>query len=138
MAAMLQERAAGPGRRHGFTLIESLLSLVLLTLAAAIVGSIYFSGLQTLQVQSESILASSALRSKMEYLLSLQFDQLETGSQDITLGGKTQTLAWTVAFLDMDGDGELDETAKQITLTLSGKTLVTLVVDTAGMVSKVS
>jgi type II secretory pathway pseudopilin PulG len=138
MAAMLKQPGVTLRGRGGFTFVESLLSLVLITLAASVVGSIYYTGLQTHRVQAESVLLHSALRSRMEQLISLNFDQLQSGSQSLSIHGVNRTVTWTVAYVDMNGDGELDETAKELTVTLAGKTVVTLVVDSAGQVSKVS
>ncbi|MBI2432721.1 MAG: hypothetical protein HYV26_07620 [Candidatus Hydrogenedentes bacterium] len=123
-------------QRSGFTFVEALLSLVILTLIATVVTSVYYTGLKTYEVQENIFQVDSQLRSKMEYLLSLNFDQIVSGSQAVTIGGVSQTLTWTVANHDMDGDAAADATAKQIDISLAGHTITTLVADTTDKVFK--
>ena len=120
----------------GFTLVEALLSIVILALASSTVAALYFTGLQTLDVQAEQFLIDSELRSRMEWLLSKKFDRLVDGTQSVTVGGQAYTLQWQVVNVDLDGDSVPESSAKQVTVSLAGKGLTTLVVSHEGMVGK--
>ena len=103
---------------------------------AAIVSGLYASGLQALDVREERGLLDSHLRSRMERLISLKFGQLASGSDTVTVSGQDYTVSWTVATVDLDGDSTPETTAKQIDISLAGKTLTTIVVDHEGKVGK--
>lgn len=132
----LGHKASLPDRQHGFTLLESVLSLVIVALLASIVGTVYVSGLQIYNVESDTLQVSSALRSRMEQLLSTEFSQLASGSQVLTINGTSYTATWTVSTVDMTGDGIAESTAKSVSLTLGGSTLVTLVANSTDKVFK--
>ena len=121
----------------GFTLVEALLSIVIVGFMAAVMSGLYISGLQTLDAGNERMLIDSALRSRMELLLSEKFDQLASGSETVTVNGQNYTLVWEVANMDLDGDAAPEATAKAIKMALEGQTLVTLVVDREGKVGKI-
>jgi hypothetical protein len=114
-----------------------LLSVVILSLCAAAISDVYTSGLDVLDAGVEGGQLDSALRSQMERLLALKFDSLADGSAPVTVGGETYTMTWTVVNVDLDGDMVPEPTAKLITLTVSGKTLVTIVADHQGRVGKI-
>ena len=120
----------------GFTLVEALLSIVILALMASVMTGLYISGLQALDVQAERALLDSHLRSRMERLLSETFTQIATGSETITVNGQDHTIDWTVIGVDLDGDTVPEPTAKQVTVTLAGRSLTTIVVDHEGKVGK--
>ena len=113
----------------GFTLVEALLSIVILGFMAAVMSGLYISGLQTLDAGNERILLDSQLRSRMEFLISENFDQLAGGSETVTINGTDYTVTWTVTAADLDGDAAPEPTAKQITVTLEDRTLTAIVAD---------
>jgi prepilin-type N-terminal cleavage/methylation domain-containing protein len=123
--------------KPGFTLVEALLSIVILGLMASVMTGVYFSGLQALEVQGERMLLDSALRSRMELLLSEKFDQLASGTDTATVTGQNYTITWTVATVDLNGDATPEPTAKQVTVTLEGRSLTTIVVDNEDRVGKI-
>jgi prepilin-type N-terminal cleavage/methylation domain-containing protein len=130
----------GRGRRggtSGFTFVEVLLSVVILSLCAAAISDVYTSGLTSLDARVTGGQLDSALRSQMEKLLALKFSSLADGSAPVTVEGDTYTVTWTVVNVDLDGDTTPEPTAKLITLTLSDRTLVTIVVDHEGRVGKI-
>ena len=79
----------------------------------------------------------SALRSRMEVLLSTPFSLLASGTDVVNLGGQACTLYWTVTPRDLDGDGAAEANAREITVSLEGHSLTTLVVDSQGEVGKI-
>jgi prepilin-type N-terminal cleavage/methylation domain-containing protein len=128
---------AGRNRNSGFTLVEALLSVVVLAVMATVVSAMYISGLQALDVQADRAMLDSQLRSRMEFLLSEEFGQLADGSATVTVSGQDYTISWTIANVDLDGDATPEPSAKQITVTLGGRSLTTLVVDPEGKVGKI-
>ena len=104
---------------------------------ASVMTGVYFSGLQALEVQGERMLLDSALRSRMELLLSEKFDQLASGTDTATVTGQNYTITWTVATVDLNGDATPEPTAKQVTVTLEGRSLTTIVVDNEDRVGKI-
>jgi prepilin-type N-terminal cleavage/methylation domain-containing protein len=125
----------------GFTLIEAMLSIALLALVAVGISAPYISGFQSLDVQADRMLLDSQLRSRMEVLVSTDFDSLSAGSEVVTVRGQTYTLTWTVANVDLDGDLTPEPTARQIIVAIAElpeRSLVTIVVDHEGRVGKIS
>jgi len=103
----------------GFTLLEVMLAVVLLALLTTAFSTVYSSGFQTLDVQIDRMLLDSKLRSRMEYLMGTPFDTLGDSSENVTINGNNYQIAWTVVPIDLDGDGNPESTAKQVTVSLS-------------------
>jgi prepilin-type N-terminal cleavage/methylation domain-containing protein len=121
---------------RGFTLVEVLLSILILGFSAVAISDVYTTGLNSLETRVHEGQLDTALRSQMERLLAQKFDQLANGSRAITVEGDSFILNWTVANVDLDGDATPEPGAKQITLTLGDKTLVTVVADHGGLLGK--
>lgn len=117
-------------------MVEAVLSIVVLGFSAAIVTGFYISGLQAMEAQNERALLDSALRGKMEELLSQKFDQLAGGSSSVTVNGQSHTITWLVANVDLDGDTNPESTAKGIKVSVDDQVLETIVVDHQGRVGK--
>ena len=125
----------------GFTLVEALLSVALLALVASTVAAPYITGLQSLDGQNDLMLLDSALRSRMEVLVSTDFSSLSAGSEVVTVNGQSYTINWNVVPVDLDGDSNPEPTAKQVTVSVAGVTgrsLTTIMVDNEGSVGKIS
>ena len=122
--------------QDGFTLVEVLLSIVILALAASVISALYTSGLQALATQDTRVLMDSALASQMELLLSMKFSQLAGGTGTATINGQDYAITWDVVNIDLDGDMAPEPAAKQITVTLDDRSLTTIVADAAGAVGK--
>ena len=124
----------------GFTLVEVLLSVALLGLMVPAIGALYVSGLQSLDRQDDRMLIDSQLRSRMEILVSTDFDALAGGSEIITVNGQNFTVTWNVAPMDLDGDTNPEPTAKQVTVSITerpNRSLTTILVDHEGRLGKV-
>ena len=107
-------------RDDGFTLIEIVLSVAFLGLLAIGVTTVYSTGFRSLDERLNRMLLDGQLRSRMEWLLSEPFDDVTSGTTDVTVNGHGYTMAWTVALADLDGDSTPESDAKQITVALSG------------------
>ena len=94
-ATFPRSRARGA---RAFTLVEALISTVLLAFAAVAVTNLYTAGLHSITSQVESAPLDGLIRGRMERLLSESFDspQLASGSEEVVYGGSTYRIAWTV------------------------------------------
>ena len=124
----------------GFTLVEVVLSVIILALMVSGVSALYISGFQSLNVENDRMLLDSHLRGRMEILVGTDFGTLVNGSEVVTVNGQNYTITWTVAPIDLDGDATPDPTAIQATVAVSGvagATLTTIMVDHEGKVGKI-
>lgn len=126
-------------KNRGFSLIEALLSIVILGGMAAAVSALYITGLQTVDAQGDAMLLDSHMRSRMEQLLATPFASLANGNEVVAVGDDSYTLAWTVALTDLDGDtiAEPDAMSVVLTVTETGDTLRAIVVDSQDRVGKI-
>jgi len=136
------ERNMNRIRNHnGFTLTEVLFSVVLLGIVSSTITLPYISGVQSLEVQADLMLLDSHRRSRMELLVSTDFDSLSSGSEVVTVNGQNYTINWSVLPLDLDGDTNPEPTAVQISVSvagMAGRTLTTIVVDSQDSLGKIS
>jgi len=126
---------------YGFTLIEVLVSVVILGIIATAITFPYISGLGSMDVQARRILMDSHLRSRMEVLVGTDFDLLSSGSEVVTINGENYTINWTVTPIDLDGDGNTETDAVQVTVSepaATDQSLTTILVDNQGKTGKIS
>jgi prepilin-type N-terminal cleavage/methylation domain-containing protein len=126
--------------KHGFTLIETLLAVVILGLMTTSIGALYVSGLDSLDAGHERMLLDSHLRSRMELLMSQSFDLVTGGSEVVTVKGQNYTINWTAPLVDLDGDSLPDADAKHVTVSVAGEPglqLSVILVDNEGRVGKI-
>ena len=121
----------------GFTLVEALLSVVILGLIAAGISAPYISGVQSLEVQADRMLLDSHLRGRMEALIGLPLDQIISGTEVVTVRGRSYTVIWTKEDVDLNADSVPEPNAKQITVSVFGRSLTSIVVDHDGKVGKI-
>ena len=127
-------------KRNGFTLIEVLLSTVLLTLMVGGFATLYYGGLNSLDSQNDRMMLDSRISSKMEELQSREFSSLTSGSEAITIEGESYTINWNVTPVDLDGDTNAETNAQQVTVSIAGMSDVSLtavMVNTSGEVGKI-
>ena len=125
----------------GFTLLEAMLAIALLALVAVGISAPYFSGFQALNVQSDRMLLDSRLRSRMEALVGTDFGSLSSGTEVVTVNAENFTINWSVVSIDLNGDGNPEPTAVQVTVSIAGlsaRTLTTIRIDNEGRLGKVS
>lgn len=112
---------------RGVTLIEALILVVILGLVALGVGTALQNLVRVPRATNTMLAVSNALIDKMEYLRSLPFDSLATGtsfSDTVTINGQSFARNVTIALADADANGGADADFKKITITLSGQSLV--------------
>ncbi len=124
----------------GFTLVEVLLSVILLGLLITSISALYISGLQSLNAHDDRMLLDSHLRSRMEVLIGTNFSALSNGSEVVNVNGQNFTINWNVASIDLDGDSNPEANAMQVTVTVAGAaghSLATIIVDNEDRLGKI-
>ncbi len=124
----------------GFTLIEILLSVILLGLMITGISALYISGLQALDTQDDSMLLDSHLRSRMEVLVGTEFAALSNGSEVVNVNGQNFTINWNAVPIDLDGDSNPEPNAMQVTVSVAGAaghSLTSIIVNHEGRVGKI-
>ena len=132
------KRRIKPG--SGFTLVEVLLSVMLLGLLASAAMYMYSSAYTVIDKDSISMPLDGFLRSRMELLVGKAFAELSDGSENVTVRGQNYTINWSVAPVDLDGDTIPEPTAKQVNLSLAGSanhSLTIILIDHEGLVGKI-
>ena len=124
----------------GFSLVEVLLSVVLLGLLASVIMYMNSSSYAVIDEEAIRIPLDGYLRSRMELLEGKAFADLSDGSEIVTVKGQSYTINWSVAPVDLDGDTILEPTAKQVTVSVAGSanhSLTSILIDHEGMVGKI-
>ena len=125
---------------RGFSLVEILLSVILLGLMITAISALYISGLESLGAQDDRMLLDSHLRSRMEVLVGTDLTALSNGSEVVSVNGQNYTIDWTVVPIDLDGDSNPEPNAMQVTVSVAGvagHSLTTMIVDHEGKVGKI-
>ncbi len=125
----------------GFTLVEVMVSVVLLGIIAAGVSYPYMSGLQALDIKEDRLLLDNHLRSRMEILVSTDFSALVDGSEVVSINGQNYTITWTAVDMDINGDAVLETNVKLVTVSVTeepGRSLTMVLVDNEDRVGKIS
>ncbi len=125
----------------GFTLVEVIFSVVLLGIIAAGVAYPYTIGIKSVDVGENRILLDNYTRSRMETLLSTDFDAISDSSEVVSVNGENYTITWTIVNMDINGDAVPETNVKLITVSVTevpGSSLTMIVVDNEGRVGKVS
>jgi Prokaryotic N-terminal methylation motif len=133
---MYRLAAESDSRNAGFTLLEAIIAFAILGIGIAAMSALYSTGLTALDVQGERAMLDSALRSRMERLLSEDVDQLVDGTDTVVVGCVNYPVTWVVVGVDLDGDTVDEVGVKSITVTMGDASLTTMVVDNTGQVEK--
>lgn len=123
--------------RAGFTLVEALLSIVIIALIAMVTSSLFSTGIQATDAFRDRAILDGYLTGRMETLISTNFDQLADGTEIVSVGGQNYTIDWTVTDADLDGDTFPEAGAKEVTVTTDDLALSTIIVDSAGQLGKI-
>ena len=129
-----------PKSASGFTLIEAVMSVLILGLLAVGVSFLYASESRSLDEQAERMLLDSHLRSRMEILLATELSSLLGGSEVVDVRGRSYTITWTVSTVDLNGDATPEPDAMQVSVSvqeLPERSLTSIAVDHGGRVGKI-
>ena len=112
-------------RTRAFTLVEALVSAMVLAFAALAMTALFTAGMQVSRAQAQTAQLDSRLRSRLEYLLAHDFDQLTVGDHSATVevSGRDYLTSWTISAAPF---APADE-AKQITVRIAGRALGAIV-----------
>ena len=124
----------------GFTLVEVLVSVILLGFMATGISAMYLSGLRSLDAQNDRMLLDSRLRSRMEVLVGTDLAALSDDSRVVSINGQNYTIEWTIASIDLDQDSHPESNARQVSVSVagvSGHSLTTIIVDHEGRLGKI-
>lgn len=115
---------------RGFTLLEAIILIVVLSIIAVGMGTALQAIARTPTEADAQVAIGNALTDRMEALRGTAFDSLSVGTtnDEVTINGTAYTRTATVALFDADGDGTADADCKQLTVTMGGQTVRTLVV----------
>lgn len=125
---MSPKRGAHIAANAGYTFVETVLSIVILGMMSLSIAGLYTMGLE---VQSAEVIETErtrALRSKMEYLLAVPFDNLASGTATETWNGEVHTITWTVTPVDMNADTVVENNAKTLVIEADGRSVSTLII----------
>jgi|GEM_PF-3606924 len=125
------------GGRHpaGFTLIEALLSSVIMAVCVMAVSAAFSGGLQNLRDEGRTLELVNHAAGKMDELIGTSFADLQSGSDSVAVQGETVSRQWSVSLYDVDGDSAPDSDAKRVVVDVGGVQISTLLVDSAGLVT---
>jgi prepilin-type N-terminal cleavage/methylation domain-containing protein len=117
-------------RRRGFTLIEAMMLMTILSIVALAAGVSLQSLTRVPQKNDDQLKIANALIDKMEQLRGTAFASLTVGSSSdtVTISNTPYTRSWTIALADANGDGTNDSDFKQITVTVNSRSLMCYVV----------
>lgn len=110
-------------RSQGFALIDVLIAIGLMGVAAIIVGSIY-PGVKLSRVSRGNLIAGSIAQAKMSELRATPFASLDVES-DVSFGDadlsalRDGEAAYTVELFDADNDANVDDDIKKITVSVN-------------------
>lgn len=123
-------------RRRAFTLIEVLVLVVVLGIVAAATGRALQAVARTPVTTDEVFQLETRLISKMEEIRATPFDTLLVGETpysisigDLNIPGATKYHQMTVnvALADADGNGLPEANFKQVTISVAGQSVTTLI-----------
>jgi len=125
----------GIREQSGFTLVEALLSSVIIAVCVMAVSTAFYGGLQNVRDEGRTLELVNHAAGKMDELIAADFEDLESGSDTVTVQGEPVSRQWSVSLYDVDGDAAPDADAKRIVVTVGKIELRTLVIDSAGLVT---
>jgi prepilin-type N-terminal cleavage/methylation domain-containing protein len=120
-------------KKRGFSLMEVLMLVAILGIVGAAAGRALISMGKVPGQTDLSYQLETRLISKLEEIRALHFDTVAVGSPNPTLSdyvgvsGVSYPRTVTVVLADGDGNGSADATFKQVTVTLAGRSISTLI-----------
>ena len=123
------------GQRAGFTLVEALLSSVIIAVCVMAVSAAFYGGFQNLRDEGRTLEMVNYVAGKTDELIATDFAAVASGSDTVTVRGESMPRNWTVELHDVDNDGLPDPDAKLVAVTVGEIRISTLVIDSAGLVT---
>ena len=123
------------GQKSGFTLIEALLSSVIIAVCVMAVSAVFYGGLQNLHDEGATLEKVNYAAGKMDELISTDFARLSGGNDNVTVQGENVQRRWQVTPYDVDGNPGVEPDTKLIVVSVHDVELKTLLIDSAGRVT---
>ena len=120
---------------NGFTLLEALLSITILGIAAISISYAFTVGFKANEDKVKNLEKSSYARGMMEIANAVDFNMAISGFDTVTVQGQPVTRTWTVSPIDMDGDSVNETDAMKVTVTVDDVKLESIVIDSKGIVT---
>jgi len=127
----LHVSGAGRRARRGVTLPEAMLLILILALVAVAAGTGLQAVVKVPKANDDILATSNALASKMEEVRALGFAGLPVGntlSDTVTINGTLLNRSVVVSLYDADGSGTADADCKQISVTIGGQSISSIMV----------
>jgi prepilin-type N-terminal cleavage/methylation domain-containing protein len=122
-------------QHSGFTLIEALISSVIIAIAVMAVSAAFYGGLQNLDDEARILELVNYAAGKMDELIATHFVRLSGGTDQVTVQGENVQRQWQVTPYDVDGNPGVETDAKRIVVTVGDVEFATLLIDSAGRVT---
>jgi len=126
---------ANTRQQSGFTLIEALISSVIIAIAVMAVSAVFYGGLQNLHDEGATLEKVNHASGKMDELIATDFDDITGGSDQVTVRGEQMTRQWQATPYNVDGNPGVELDAKLIVVTVGDVEFATLLVDSADHVT---
>ena len=122
-------------RQRGFTLIEALLSTMIISVTVMAVSAAFYGGFENLQDEGRLLEKVNHAAGKMDELIATDFTSITGGAEWVTVGGEQIQRRWQVSPVDVDGNPDVELDAKLVVVTVGDVEFTTVVVDSAGQVT---
>jgi len=123
------------GHNSGFTLVEALLSSVIIAVCVMAVSAAFYGGFQNLRDEGRMLEQLNYAAGKTDELIATEFRRLSSGGDTVTVCGEQVPRKWQVTSYNVDGNPGAESDAKLTVVTVGNVRLATLVVDSAGRVT---
>ena len=121
--------------QRGFTLIEALLSTVIIAVSVMAVSAAFYGGFENLRDEGRLLEKVNHATGKMDELIATEFSSLTGGFDQVNVGGEQIQRRWQVMSVDVDGNPGTEADAKLVVVTVDDIEFSTIVVDSAGQVT---
>ncbi len=133
MTTRLTKKSSIRTARLGFSLMEVLVLVVVIAIVGAAAGKALQTVARTPVLTDQTFQLETQLISKMESIRAMTFDNVAVGSPNatlsdiVTVSGTTYQRTVTVALADANGDGNVENNFKLITVTCGGQSISTMI-----------
>jgi len=121
--------------QNGFTLIEALLSTVIIAVSVMAVSAAFYGGFENLRDEGRLLEKVNHATGKMDELIATEFTIITSGTDQVNVGGEQIQRQWQATPTDVDGNPGVEQDAKLVVVRVDDVEFMTIVVDSAGQVT---
>ncbi|RMF95719.1 MAG: prepilin-type N-terminal cleavage/methylation domain-containing protein [Candidatus Schekmanbacteria bacterium] len=122
-------------KKSGFTLLESLLSITILAIVALSISYAFSMGFKSSDEARKEMEKLSYARGMMEVINAVDFSNLTSGTDTVSIQGEVITRTWSVLPCDLDGDSIPENDARKVIVTVDSIKLQSIVIDSKNLVT---